>query len=220
MLDDYAATSLACLNAYEVTGDLTYFHFAQQIADAMVKRFYDETGGGFFDSEQPAIALGALAARRKPFQDAPTPSGNAMAAIALLRLEGYTNDKSYRDKAEDTLELIGGIAEQFGIYAGTYGIAVAHLTRAHQQVVVIGNDAAAEALERAAVAPFSLTGAVLRLRDSEAVAQYLPPALVETVPNLPGAKEGRAIAVVCSNFTCQPPVTSADDLNRVLSRAA
>jgi uncharacterized protein len=220
VLDDYAATALACLDAYETTGDLTYFHFAQKIADAMITRLYDQTGGGFFDSEQPAVVLGALAARRKPFQDAPTPAGNSMAATALLRLEGYTNDKSYRDKAEDTLELIGGVASQFGIYAGTYGIAVAHLTRPHQQIVVLGNDAAAEALERAALQQFSLTGAVLRLRESEAVAQYLPPAVAETIPNLPGVREGHSLAVVCSNFSCQPPVASADELNQVLSRAA
>jgi uncharacterized protein YyaL (SSP411 family) len=220
LLDDYAATALACLDAYEITGDLTYFHFAQQIADAMIKRLYDETGGGFFDSEPPAVALGALAARRKPFQDAPTPAGNSMAALALMRLEGYTNDKSYRDKAEDTLELIGGVAEQFGIFAGTYGIAVAHLTRAHEQIVVLGNDAAADELEHEALNLFSLTRAVLRLRDSEAVAQYLPPALAETIPNLRGALEGRSIAVVCSNFTCQPPISSPGDLNQALSPAA
>jgi uncharacterized protein YyaL (SSP411 family) len=220
MLDDYAATAVACLDAYEVTGDLTYFHFAQQMTDAVVARFYDGTGGGFFDAEEPVVALGALSARRKPFQDAPTPAGNSIAAIALVRLEGYTNEKSYRDKAEDTLELIGGVAEQFGIYAGTYGIAVAHLTRAHEQVIVIGNDAEADALEAAAARTFSLTGAVVRLRESEAVAQYLPPALAATVPSLPGAREGKSMAVVCSNFACQPPVTSVEELSRVRSRAA
>jgi hypothetical protein len=143
-----------------------------------------------------------------------------MAAIALVRLEGYTNEKSYRDKAEDTLELIGGVAEQFGIFAGTYGIAAAYLTRAHEQVIVLGNDATADALEKAAARAFSLTGAVVRLRESEAVAQYLPPALAEVVPNLAGVRDGRAMAVVCSNFACQPPVTSAEELSRVLSRAA
>jgi uncharacterized protein YyaL (SSP411 family) len=220
MLDDYAATSLACLDAYEITGDLTYFHFAQQIADAMIKRLYDETGGGFFDAEQPAVLLGALAARRKPFQDAPTPAGNSMAAMALVRLEGYTNEKSYREQAEDTLELIGGVAEQFGIYAGTYGIAVAQLVRPHQQIVVLGNDAAADDLERAAVKSFSLTGAVLRLREGEIAEQYLPPVLAQTIPNLPGVREGQSMAVVCSNFTCQPPVSSAEQLTRAISKAA
>ena len=51
MLDDYAFTALACLDAYEATADLSYFKFAHSIADAMIARFFDATSGGFFDSE-------------------------------------------------------------------------------------------------------------------------------------------------------------------------
>ena len=46
----------------------------------MISRFHDTTGGGFFDTEQAAAndrvaSLGALQARRKPFQDSPIPAG-------------------------------------------------------------------------------------------------------------------------------------------------
>ena len=51
MLDDYAFTALACLDAYEATSDLSYFKFAQAISDSMIARFFDPTSGGFFDSE-------------------------------------------------------------------------------------------------------------------------------------------------------------------------
>ena len=153
LLDDYAFTALACLDAYEVTGAISYFKFAQQIADEMVRRFGDATSGGFFDTEatlEDKLKLGALSARRKPFQDAPTPAGNPSAAIALLRLHAYTNDPKYRDKAEDTLEVFAGVAEQFGIYAGTYGIAATWMSRPHTQVVVVGEDQQAAELLKAA----------------------------------------------------------------------
>ena len=97
MLDDYAYMVSACLDAYETTADLTYFRSAKQIADSMIARFYDQTSGGFFDTEtarSEAVVLGALAARRKPFQDAPTPAGNPAAALALLRLHALTNDSN------------------------------------------------------------------------------------------------------------------------------
>src|SRR5437762_1259380 len=83
LLDDYAATTLACLDAYEATADLSYFKFAQAIGDAMIARFFDATGGGFFDAEPAAegASLGVLGTRRKPLQDSPTPAGNPMAAI-------------------------------------------------------------------------------------------------------------------------------------------
>ena len=94
MLEDYAATVLACLDAYETTADLSYFKFAQAITNAMIARFFDPVSGGFFDAEPAADgkSLGVLATRRKPLQDSPTPAGNPMAAIALLRLHQYTGD--------------------------------------------------------------------------------------------------------------------------------
>ncbi len=222
LLDDYAFAALACLDAYEITGAMSYFKFAQQIADEMIRRFGDPTSGGFFDTEaslEEKLQLGALAARRKPFQDAPTPAGNPSAAIALLRLHAYTNDAKYRDKAEDTLEVFAGAAEQFGIYAGTYGIAATWMSRPHTQVVVVGKDDAAQALLKAANASYAVNKSVVHLTDSEAVAQNLPAVLAQTLPNLPALKEKKSLAIVCTNFACQPPVTTPDELSSALRSA-
>ncbi len=217
LLDDYAFTALACLDAYEATTDITYFKSAKAIADAMIARFFDATSGGFFDSEPAAdgTALGVLATRRKPLQDSPTPAGNPMAAIALIRLHHYTDDSGYRDKAEQTLETFAGVAEQFGIFAATYGIAVAHFLEDAAQVVVIeGEEAGSEAddLEKAALGGFAFSKSVLRLKATQVVAQNLPPSLAMTLPGLPQLHGGQSFAVLCSGATCQPPVFSAAEL--------
>src|SRR5260221_4021257 len=128
VLEDYAFTAIACLDAYEASADLSYFHFAEKIAAAMVARFHDPHEGGFFDMASgpdvgDGLVLGALAARRKPLQDSPTPAGNPMAAIALFRLHAYTNDARHRDLAESTLKAFAGIAAHYGLFASTYGIA-------------------------------------------------------------------------------------------------
>ncbi len=216
MLDDYAFVSLACLDAYEATADLTYFKFARRIADATIERFHDGENGGFYDSE-PGL-LGVLQTRRKPFQDSPTPAGNSAAAIALLRLYAYTNETRYREIARRTLEVFAGFAGQLGLFAATYGIAAVWLLEGHTQVVIVGDDHRARALYAAAVAPFALNKAVLRVRDSAEV-HNLPPALAETVPHVPGVREGRSVAVVCSNFTCRPPVSEPEELARALQDA-
>jgi uncharacterized protein len=219
MLDDYAFTTLACLDAYEVTGAISYFHFAQRVADAMIQRFGDSEHGGFFDTEsslEEKLQLGALSARRKPFQDSPTPAGNPGAAIALLRLHAYTNEAKYHDKAEQTVTVFAGAADQFGIYAGTYGIAATWLSRPHTQVVVVGEDAKASALLKAAIAPFAVNKSVVHLTDSEAVAQNLPSVLAETVPNLPALKEKKSVAIVCTNFSCLPPIEDPEKLMELI----
>jgi uncharacterized protein len=228
VLDDYAFAVIVCLDAYETTADLSYFRFARSIADAMVAGFFDPVAGGFFDTGDRASeqsALGILGTRRKPFQDSPTPAGNSAAAIALLRLDGYANDGSgnnalYRDKAEQTLEVYAGVAGQHGIFAATYGLAVVHFIQPHTQVVVVGRNEVAAELYRAAVRPLGLSTAVLRLDADKAVAQNLPPALAETIPNLPALSSGRSFAVLCSGFACQPPIFEVQELARTLGSQA
>ena len=65
-------------------------------ADTMLAQFFDPAAGGFFytaaDGEQ-------LIARQKDWQDSSTPSGNAMAATALLRLGKLTGRGDYLDAA-------------------------------------------------------------------------------------------------------------------------
>jgi len=224
LLDDYAATTLACLDAYEATADLSYFRFARAIGDAMIAKFFDAVSGGFFDAEPAAAgkSLGVLSTRRKPLQDSPTPAGNPMAAIALLRLHHYTGDNAYRDKAEQTLETFAGVAEQFGIFAATYGIAVIHLLGNPVQVVVIGDhvrEKTAKSLAAAARAAFAFNKSVLRLTTNQAVAGNLPPTLAATIPNLPQLNSGEPFAVLCSGFACQPPVTDPAELRRGLESA-
>jgi uncharacterized protein len=223
LLEDYAATALACLDAYEATADLSYFKFARGIADTMIAKFFDAVSGGFFDAEPAADGqtLGVLSTRRKPLQDSPTPAGNPMAAIALVRLHHYTGESSYREKAEQTLETFAGVAEQFGIFVATYGIAVAHLQGNPVQVVVVGGEESETATNLAAIAVsgFSFNKSVLRLAANQVAAGNLPPALAETLPNLPELKSDKSFAVLCSGFACQPPITNPDQLRRALESA-
>ena len=218
MLDDYAQLASACVDAYESTGDLAYFKFAQKIAAAMVAKFHDPASGGFFDAEN-AEELGALAARRKPFQDSPTPAGNPAAAIALLRLHAYTDEASLREKAEETLEVFAAMAPQYGMFAATYGIAAVLLAEPHTQVVIVGDDAKADELSKAAIAPFAFNKSIIKLPANEAVAQYLPPVLAATIPELPAVREKKTVAILCSGTSCQPPISEAGELVRALQAA-
>jgi len=218
LLDDYAFTALACLDAYEATADLSYFSFAQRITDKMLDRMFDSVSGGFFDTADPADQgqkpMGVLGTRRKPFQDSPTPAGNSVAAIALCRLYAYTGDPGYRQKAEQTLELLAGLAGKFGIFAATYGIAAAHLSQPHTQTVIMGDDDVAEQLHAIATSFFGLTKSVLKLPASGAFPQNLPPGLAETIPVLAGITKGKSVAVICAGFSCRPPIFDPEQLKQ------
>ena len=215
-LDDYAYTANACLDAYESTAVLAYFREAQQITNKMIETFYDTDSGGFLDSAPKPGASGVLATLRKPFQDSPTPAGNPVAAIALLRMQGYTGEVSYREKAQRTLDLLAGTAGQYGLFAGTYGIAATYASYPHSQIVIVGEDETAAQLYSQAVSSGLIGRSVIRLKFSQAVAQNLPPSLAATVPELPAVRAGRTIAVVCSGFSCKPPVNTSEQLRNLL----
>jgi uncharacterized protein YyaL (SSP411 family) len=214
MLDDYALLGHACLDAWERTGELSYFTAASKITEQMVIRFYDHTSLGFFDAEQNGSIdskLGALSARRKPLQDSPTPAGDPAAAWLLLRIHDLTGENALGEMAEDTLESFAGIVEHFGLYAGTYQLALQRFLLPTVQVVVIG-DSAADELEAAATARYAVNKSVIRLTQEQATVENLPPTLAETIPHLPQLHTNTPIAVVCRGQQCLPPVSTPEDL--------
>ncbi len=222
VLDDYAFLGNAALDAWEATGELRYFTVAETLAKYLLAAFYDETEGGFFDTEQRSTGqeswaseprLGALSARRKPLQDAPTPAGNAVAATLLLRLHALTDEQIYRKRAEQTLECFAGVVEHLGLYAASYASALRRAVSPPIQVCIVGRDALADELAAAAIARFSVNKAVVRLRPEQL--DSLPPALAVTLPHLPGVRE-ETLAVVCKGSTCLPPLRDAEALWRLL----
>jgi uncharacterized protein YyaL (SSP411 family) len=215
VLDDYALIGNAALDAWEATGEMLYYEAAEAIAEAVLNRFYDPVGGGFFDTEAAANGeqkLGALTVRRKPLQDTPTPAGNATAAALLLRLEALNGREDYAVKAQETLETFAGIVEHFGLYAASYGLALERMVQRAVQVCVIGDDAEARRLEAVALARYAVNKSVIRFTREQLAS--LPPTLAETLPHLPGLKdaESGSFAVVCNGKGCLPPVRTVDEL--------
>ena len=221
-LDDYAFTVHACIDAWLTNGRMSYYSAAVKLADAMVGLFYDRVAGAFFDAPAPAagsVPLGALGARRKPLQDSPTPAGNPTAAAALLRLEALSGRADFREVAEDTLASFAGIVEHFGLYAGSYGLALERLLLDPVQVVIVGTGHEAERLESLAVARFGINKTVMRIAPHRLVPGGIPEALAEMLLQVPHPQGAEVWALICRGRTCLPPVTSGEALLEALEGA-
>ena len=227
-LEDYAFTVHALVDGWFATGEMKYYHAAIKLADAMIARFYDETAEAFHDTAAPApgtAPLGALGTRRTPIQDAPTPAGNPTAASALLRLEALSGRNEYREIAEATLNSFSGIVEHFGLYAGSYGLALELLLLDPVQVIIVGSGPDAARLEAVAVARFAVNKTVMRIASFRLVAGGIPEVLAESlleesefrVPPPPGAE---AFALICRGRTCLPPITDVEVLVAALEPGA
>ena len=99
-LDDYAGLGNALLTLYETGGSLARLDQAIALADTIITRFADPRHGGFFftaDDHEPLIV------RTIDCLDNPTPSGNGLAAMLLLRLHAISPVDNYRIAAEAVL---------------------------------------------------------------------------------------------------------------------
>ncbi len=200
-LDDYAFLLEGLLELLQAEFRPVDLAFARDLAEALLGRFEDPKDGGFFfvshDHEQ-------LILRPKPGPDQATPSGNAVAALALLRLGHLLGEHRYLEAAERTVALFyPTLARQPSAFAT--------LLRAMEELVtpptlVILRGEAAERIRWQAVldelyAPHRL---VLSIGDYP----DLPPTLGRPVM-------GTVNAWVCEGVKCLPAITRIEELRRI-----
>jgi hypothetical protein len=142
-----------------------------------------------------------------------------VAALALDRLASYTMNSDYGRRAEQTLEAFAGVAENYGLFAATYGLAALLHVRHPMEVIVVGrkDDTRTGELVRAAHGAFRFGKAVLQYSPEEISTERLPPGLAATLPALKGALDGTPQALVCVNGACRPPVTRAEELTAAIA---
>src|SRR5438094_2346448 len=90
LLEDNIHAAAAFLDAYDTKGDEAWLVRAIAVARHCVRAHWDEQAGGFFDLARDRPGAAYLATPAKPAQDAPTPSGNGVAALVLARLSALT----------------------------------------------------------------------------------------------------------------------------------
>jgi len=203
-LEDYGAVTAGLVDLYEAGFDPAWLRWAETLAEAMRARFEDPAQGGFFSSQDPG---GELLFPQKPFHDGALPSGNTLAARALLRLAGHLDRADFRDSALGALRWAAPLLEQApGSLLGMLGVLDLALAPP-LEIVIAGDpgDPGTQALLAAARRPY-LPGRLL--------------SLVSADPGLPlhrdRASLGRPAAFVCRDRVCSAPVADPAELEHRL----
>lgn len=115
LLDDYIYLTEALAEAYEVTGEPSYLNRADVLMGLCIERFWDTSGGGFFDADTEVVGV-----RLKGIEDIPHPSANSSAIMLLLKLYYATGKEIYRRYAEIALATFSAEAGHLGIHAGYF----------------------------------------------------------------------------------------------------
>jgi hypothetical protein len=207
LLTDYAGLVAACLDLYEATFDPTWVREARVLADRMIDRFRDPRQGGFFltpADHEPLLG------RVRESNDGATPSGAALAALALPRLAALTGEESYRRHAEDTLRLYRDRVERFPSAFGMMLCALdQHLDR-QRQIVLAGrrDDPALRPFLDAVRGAYEPNTVVALAEPGRAGAGDAPLGLLEGKTMV----DGRPAAYVCRDGACGPPRVSPSGL--------
>lgn len=117
ILSDQIYFSKALIDAYESTGKRNFIEYSKDIADFILKNFYDNSGG-FFDIMEDKGAIGNLKMRNKGIQE------NVIAAQVFIKLHYLLSKKDYIEIAEKTLLAFSELYQRYGIFACAYADAV------------------------------------------------------------------------------------------------
>jgi uncharacterized protein YyaL (SSP411 family) len=200
-LEDYAYLAAAMLDLYEATFDAASFEEARALAAKAVELFWDETAGGFFTT---AKGHEALIARMREEYEGPTPTGNSVMALTLLKLHDFTGDAAIRDRADKVVRSYKSDLDRYPAGHAYLLCALDYLKGPSREIVIAGPNP--EPLLKVVRRRF-LPNKVLALADGKA-----------RIPLLEGreAVNGKAAAYVCESMACKKPVTEPAELEALL----
>jgi uncharacterized protein YyaL (SSP411 family) len=200
---DYAALILGLLELYQTDFNNKWFASAHGLADVMIAKFGDPSGG-FFDTPDDGETL---LIRLKDIQDNATPSGNALACEVFLTLAAFTGKGKYRDRAEKALGIVTDVALRYPTGFARW-LSAADFAQYNEKQVAVLYEARDEKVE-----------ALIHVIHSE----YRPNIIVakSTVPPSDDASEllkgkplvNNSVSVyVFEGFVCLQPTTDANNL--------
>lgn len=203
-LEDYGAVATGLFALYQATGEEVWYREAASFTQA-IPRLFKDPSGGFFATGGDAERL---ISRPKDVMDNPSPSGNSLAAEALLTLGQYTGDPRWWSLAEDAVRDGAVLMERAPSATGSLLAVARALHAGPREVALVGPEAARWARE---VRVGGRPGLVLAFSDN-ADGRYSG-----AVPLLEGrGAADQTLAYVCHRFTCDAPVDNLSDLRRKL----
>ena len=206
-LDDYAYLANSVVDVFEITGVPEYLNFAKILADYMIEHFWDEKTDNFFftsDNHEKLII------RPKSNYDLSMPSGNSVAAHALLRLNQIVNEQIFSETYQKILESQASLAAQ-NPFAFGYLLNVLYLATNKPTEITILNSKNHE-LIRSLNKKFIPESLIIQIDDKNALD------VLSKYPFFEGKQfpKDATNVFVCKNFSCSLPLVSMSEIEKNL----
>jgi len=205
-LDDAAWLSTALLDAFEATSHRWYLDQARAVIDSLLSHFWDDVDDACFYTSHDHERL---IQRMKTGTDGAVPSGNAVAASALLRLFSFTGEERYYERAGRILKVFQRVMTQNPYSSAAMLCALDWWLAGPKEIVIVGPR------------DHSLTEGML----AAVYHRYIPNRVVWVgqagTGDLPLTRGkvsigGRPTGYVCHGQTCSAPATDVPQFEAML----
>ena len=190
LLEDYAFLLSGVIELYEATLEPRYLDFANDLAHAMLEKFFDAKEGGLWQSAARDLIL-----RLKDDYDGAEPSGNSVAVMSLLKLAAITGEKQFMVAVEKTFELFADRLQRFPQAVPFMLQAVDFSLQEPARVVITGQRGSAKFRELLRAAHSVYQPNKIVLGNSGAVEEFTKSLTAK----------GDATVYICHGNACQPP---------------
>ena len=211
--DDYAFVIQGALDLYEASFEVEWLKFAIELQETQDRLFFDEKAGGYFSTsgKDKSVVL-----RMKDDNDSAEPAASSIAALNLLRLAQFRDDKQLDSRARKTIDAFAPTLSHFASAMPQMLVAVDYSLSKPRQIVIAGkidnNETKALLAE---VHRHFLPRKILILADGGEGQKFFSEKNEAIRAMSP--VDGKPAAYVCENFTCKAPVTDPKALGNLLS---
>src|SRR5207249_7469253 len=139
--DDYAFVIQGLLDLYEASFNIEWLKFAIQLQETQDRLFFDEKNGGYFSTsgKDQSVFL-----RMKDDNDGAEPAAGSIAALNLLRLSQFRDDKQTVERAKKTIDAFATTLSHFASAMPQMLVAFDYSISKPRQIVIAGKKDAPE----------------------------------------------------------------------------
>ncbi len=194
-VDDHAGVAVGLFALYAATGEVEWYREAMRLVGRLER--FAEGQGGFYTTADDGETL---VKRPSDQADNPLPSGNALAAEALLAASLYTGSPDYRAGAEGALRSVALLTERSPSMVGHHLSVLHSIHRGTRELAIVGLD-----WRRLAGVYWERFRPHIALAGSEGSNDDIPLLADRLV-------EGQTMAYVCEGFVCNLPTNDREEL--------
>jgi uncharacterized protein YyaL (SSP411 family) len=206
--EDYAFLIFGLLELFQADADAGWLEWAIALQRRQDELFWDDREGGWFSTtgRDSSVLL-----RMKEDYDGAEPTASSLSVMNLLVLSHLVENRAWSDEVERTLRFFGTRLEQVGRGVPMMAAALSAYVAGPRQIAIVGDGDRAkfEWIVGRRFLPFTITVSLDADRQA-AVATTLP--FVGSMR----AVAGQVSAYICRDFTCQPPVSDIQELEKLL----